>query len=225
MSQCYLFLGPNDVFKVKEMIERSSPSHQLVSEKLRGFSRFHKMVSSDYNCRRRSLLSFFDQNRNESCQLEETKCDVCLLIPSFCLLDVSHDTRNVLFFIQTHSVHEDVLVKMLYGVYQGYQNDLSKGLSGVLRHWSLSLIHDYVAFLLTKSLLERSYSIDDCGIPIEKIRISNEGLLYLKQRTVRIPLLMSIPLSASPLKLKWVVSPGVQSYWRRHCTRYKSFSD
>ena len=98
MAQCYLFLGSNDVFKVKEMIESSSDSHELISNKLRGFARFHRMVSSNHNCRRRSLLYFFDQNRAESCLASENKCDVCILLPLFNPQDVTLETQMVLLF-------------------------------------------------------------------------------------------------------------------------------
>ena len=199
------------------MIESSNTSFILRQQKLNGFAKFHRMIASQYNCRRKMLLMFFDE-QTHSCKSSEVSCDVCCFMPSFFKHDVSKETGLVLSFLFDHAVSEDVLMKVLHGQYQRYQMDSCLDVIGILKDWSKASIYDYINFLITSSLIESIYTMSD-GTPVMTLAISVNGKRFLTCADFMRPLLMSLPTEANYLLRKDVISRDSFNNWRSHCPR------
>ena len=150
------------------------------------------------------LLLFFDEQSHE-CKDSEAFCDTCRFMPSFFQYDISRETELVLKFLLGQNVSDDVLMKILRDEYQHFQLDLCRDVLGILKTWSVDLIHDFISFLITKSLIKPVH-VKKEGVPVMTLSVSQIGHNYISHDDFMRPLYMMLPTEANYLLRKNIIS-------------------
>ena len=177
------------------MIQNGPGDIDVIKEKISRLAMFAEIVDCKYRCFRQSLLLQLDEVRQGDCASHnELFCQFCTTGPRFDEIDVSHETRAVLSFLESTSrVQENHLTSVLIGTFHKYAN--LKEIYGLLGHWPYDMVTFFCKELRIKELIMTWYEhVGD--VPTKFFILTPLGKTYLQ---VEGPITMLVPKTLSLL--------------------------